>query len=66
MHPFLPQLHKLVEDNLAPLWYEPEIKTKKCKFSATITKDLEKSKKAATHAAEEEHEILGNTIPTKR
>ena len=62
------QLSTLMEDDLAPLWYKLEIKSRKVKFSATATatKDLEKKKKAAAHTAEAEDEIWGNTIPTKR
>ena len=51
---------------MAPLSYEPEIRAKKRNFSTTTTKDLEKRKKAAAHAAEQEDETLGNAIPTKR
>ena len=63
---FPSQLHKLTEEDLAPRWYEPEIKSKKCKPSTTITKDLEKRKKAASNATDEENEILGTLIPTRR
>ena len=54
---------KLTEDELAPDWYEPE--TKKRKASASLTKDLEK-KKAANIAVDEEDEMLGALIPTRR
>ena len=47
------QFHKLTEDDLAPDWYEPEAKTKKRKASISLTKDLEKKKKAASIAANE-------------
>ena len=62
---FPSQLLKLAEEDLAPRWYEPEIRSKKHKLSTTATKDLEKRKKAATNAADEENEILGKTIPTR-
>ena len=57
--------HKLTEDDLAPDWYEPEAKPKKRKASVTLTKDLEKEKKASI-AVDEEDEMLGATIPTRR
>ena len=60
------QFHKLAEDELAPNWYEPEVKPKKCKASAALTKDLEKKKKAASNAVDEENEMLGTAIPTRR
>ena len=63
---FISQLHKLTEVDLAPRWYELDNKSKKCKPSATLTKDLEKKKKAALNAADEENEILGTIIPTKQ
>ena len=46
------QFHKLTEDDLAPDWYEPEANTKKRKASASLTKELEKKKKAAITAVE--------------
>ena len=49
---FIFQFHKLTEDDLAPCWYEPEVKSKKRKPSATLTKDLEKKKKASSNAAD--------------
>ena len=60
------QFHKLTEDDLAPDWYEPEAKTKKRKASASLTKDLEKKKKAASTIVDEENEMLGTAIPTRR
>ena len=63
---FPSQLLKLTEEDLAPRWYEPEIRSKQCKLSTTATKDLEKRKKAATNAADKENEILGTTISTRR
>ena len=59
------QLHKLAEDDLAPDWYEPEANTKKRKASASLTKELEKKKKAARTAADQENEMLGTAIPTR-
>ena len=50
---------------MAPDWYEPEAKTKKHKASASLTKDLEKKKKAASIAVDEENEMLGTAIPTR-
>ena len=60
------QLYKLAEDDLAPDWYEPEDKTKKRKASASLTKELEKKKKAASTAVDKENEMLGTAIPTRR
>ena len=51
---------------MAPRWYEPEIRSKKRKFSTTATKDLEKRKKVDSNDTDEENEILGTTIPTRR
>ena len=59
------QLYKLAEDELAPDWYEPEAKAKKRKASASLTKELEK-KKVASIAVDEENEMLGTAIPTRR
>ena len=59
------QFHKLTDDDLAPYWYEPEAKTKKRKASVSLTKDLEKKKKAANIAVDED-DMLGATIPTGR
>ena len=60
------QFHKLMEDDLALDWYEPEAKTKKHKASASLMKQLEKKKKAAASAVDEENEMLGTAIPVKR
>ena len=62
------QFHKLAEDELAPDWYAPEAKSKskKCKASAALTKELEKKKKAASTTVDEENEMLGTAIPTRR
>ena len=60
------QLYKLVEDELAPDWYEREAKTKKHKAFATLTKELEKKKKVASTAVDKENEMLGTAIPTRR
>ena len=60
------QLYKLAEDDLAPDWNEPEAKTKKRKASASLTKELEKKKKAASTVADEENEMLGTVIPIRR
>ena len=54
-----------MEDDFAPDWYEPEPKLKKRKVSATLTKDLEKKKKAA-YVAVDEDDTMGVTIPTGR
>ena len=56
----------MTDDDLAPDWYEPEAKPKKRKASVTLTKDLEKKKKAANITVDEEDEMLGATIPTRR
>ena len=56
----------MAEDKLAPDWYEPEAKSKKHKASAALTKELEKKKKAASTAVNEENEMLGTAIPTRR
>ena len=50
---------------MAPDWYEPEAKTKKRKASVSLTKNLEKKKKAASIAVDED-DMLGATIPTGR
>ena len=55
----------MTDDDLAPDWYEPEAKTKMRKASASLTKELEK-KKAASIAVDEENEMLGTAIPTRR
>ena len=60
------QFHKLTEDDLAPDWYDPEGKPKKRKAPVSLTKDLEKKKKAASIAVDEEIEMLGTGIPTTR
>ena len=60
------QFHKLAEDELAPDWYQPEAKTRKRKASATLTKELEKKKKAASTVPDEENEMVGTAIPTRR
>ena len=60
------QFHKLTEDDLVPDWCEPEAKTKKHKAFVSLTKDLEKKKNAASTAIDEEDEMLGATIPTRR
>ena len=59
------QLYKLAEDDLAPDWYEPEAKTKKRKASTSLMKELEK-KTAASTTVNEENEMLGTAIPTRR
>ena len=51
---------------MVPDWYEPEARPKKRKASITLTKDLEKKKKAASIAIDEEDEMLGAIIPTRR
>ena len=56
----------MTDEDLAPDWYEPEPKPKKRKASATLTKDLEKKKKAENIVVDEEDEMLGATIPTRR
>ena len=56
----------MTDEDLAPDWYEPEAKPKKRKASVTLTKDLEKKKKAANIAVDEEDEMLGTLIPTRR
>ena len=60
------QLYKLAEDDLAPDWYEPEAKTKKRKASTSLMKELEKKKKAASIAVDEENKMLGTAVPTRR
>ena len=54
----------MTEDDLAPEWYEPE-KPKKCKASASLTKELEKKKKAAPIAVDED-DTMGINIPVGR
>ena len=54
----------MAEDERAPAWYEPEAKTKKHKASTALTKELEK--KAASTTVDEENEMLGTAIPTRR
>ena len=49
---------------MAPDWYEPE-KPKKRKASTTLTKDLEKKKKAAPIAVDED-DMMGANIPIGR
>ena len=56
----------LAEDELAPDWYEPEAKSKKRKASTALTKELEKKKKVASIAVDEENEMLGTAVPTRR
>ena len=51
---------------MAPDWYELEPEPKKRKASASLTKDPEKKKKAASIAVDEEDEMLGAIIPTRR
>ena len=51
---------------MAPDWYEPEAKPKKRKASVTLTKDLEKKKKAASIVVDKEDKMLEATIPTGR
>ena len=51
---------------MAPDWYEPEANTKKRKASVSLTKDLEKKKKAASTVVDKENEMLGTAIPTRR
>ena len=46
---------------MAPDWYEPE----KRKASTTLTKDLEKKKKTAPVAIDED-DMMGANIPTGR
>ena len=58
------QFHKLTDEDLAPDWYEPE-KPKKRKASTTLTKDLEKKKKAAPIAVDED-DMMGANIPIGR
>ena len=58
------QFHRLTEDDLAPEWYEPE-KPKKHKASTTLTKELEKKKKAAPIAVDED-DMMGANIPIGR
>ena len=55
----------MTDEDLAPDWYEPEPKRKKRKASVTLTKDLEKKKKAANVVVDED-DMLGATIPTRR
>ena len=63
---FYLQFHKLADDKLAPDWYEPEAKSKKRKASAALTKELEKKKKVASTAVDEENEMMGTAIPVRR